>query len=292
MSAAQSAAECFTDYAIQDFIKANSTECECSYCGKKTKKKPIAADVDEVLSFICEGFAREFDIPENCLPYESAEGGWQLVTPDNSHDTFWNLDICSATSGDLFDDLTGAFSDRLFVQSDPLVSSKADGLKYSWQSFCERTKHETRFVFFKVKPPRRPKNQPWHPDDEWGGYSPPYQILLDLGGMVKSHQLIKTLPRGTTVIRARQLPLTAPCATAKDLGSPPKEKASQSRMSPAGIPMFYGAANEKTAFVEIFDKKERAKNAVTFGTFKTNRSLRILDLTNLPGIPSIFDVSF
>ncbi len=282
-------AKCFTDYSIQNFIKTTATECECSYCGKKTKKKLIAAEVDEVLSFISAGFAREYDIPENCLPYDSSEGGWQLVEPEDSYDIFCNLDICSETSGNLCKDLRNAFSNRMFVPRDPLVLSRADGLKYSWKTFCEHTKHETRFVFFRVKPRRRPKSQAWHPDDEWSGYSPPYQILLGLGEMVKAYRLIKLIPRGTRMIRARQHEATVSCANANDLGSPPKHKASQSRMSPAGIPMFYGAGDESTAFVEIVDVHATAKDTVTFGTFTSTRPLRLLNLTNLPDIPSIFD---
>lgn len=245
--------------------------------------------MDEVFSFISEGFGREYDIPENCLPYESAAGGWQLVTPEESDDSFWNLDVCSETSGGLLEDLISAFSGRLFVPRDPLVLSKAEGLRYSWKAFCEHTKQETRFVFFRVKPRRRPKDHAWHPDDEWGGYSPPYRILLGLGKIVNIHGLIKTLPRGTRVFRTRQHVAKVSYADAKELGSPPKLKASQSRMSLAGIPMFYGAEDESTAFIEIFDVGATSKATVTFASFETTRALRFLDLTDLPRIPSIFD---
>lgn len=280
--------DCFTDYAIKAFINANLTANECDYCGRKADT-PIAADTDEVLSFLSNGLWREYDIPENCLPYDSSEGGWQLVTPSDSHDVFADLDVCSEDSGELFDDLAGAFSDRSFVQRDPMVLSEADGLKYSWSSFCDHTKHQTRFVFFKVRAPRRPKNHSWHPDDEWGGYSPPYQILLNLGAMVKKHGLIRVLPGGTSIVRARQHSAGDTYSTAKDLGAPPKEKASQSRMSPAGIAMFYGGADENTAFLETFDSAATTKGVVTFGTFATTRKLNVLDLTQLPQIPSIFD---
>ncbi len=282
-------ARCFTDYAIQEFIEGSATENECSYCGRQ-EDEPIAAELDEVMSFISKGIWREYDIPENCLPYDSSEGGWQLATPIDSHDLFEALDICGADSGTLYEDLVDGFSDTYVVQRDPLVLSRIDGLKYSWASFCEHTKHETRFVFFRVPPPKPLDDHPWHPDDEWSGeYSPPYQILLDLGKMVEEHQLIRTVRTGTRFIRVRQHRPEFAYATAHDLGSPPREKARQSRMSPAGIPMFYGASDESTAFIEIFESAAPDRSIATFGTFVTTRDMLLLDLTQLPRVPSVFD---
>ena len=278
-------AECFTDYAIKEFIETNATEIECSYCSR-TSKEPIAAEMDEVLSFISHGFRREYDIPENTLPWDSREGGWQLVTPDDSYDLFHDLDICSEDSGSLLDDLIRAFSDRQFVERDPLGVSRADGFKYSWESFCDHTKHKTRFVFFKERRVRRRK---YDGPEEWKGQSVPYHILLDLGSMVKTNKLIRILPKGTRIVRARQHSTTVSYSLAKDLGTPPEDKASQSRMSPAGIPMFYGATDENTAFAETFDSAATAKDVVTFGTFRTARAFLMLDLTDVPDVPSIFD---
>jgi hypothetical protein len=107
--------------------------------------------------------------------------------------------------------------------------------------------------------------------------------------MVRDNMLVKELPKGTRVIRARQHLSSENYTNAKDLGVPPREKAGQSRMSAAGIPMFYGAKDENTAFVETFDSSAVASDSVTFGTFQTTRLLRVLDLTSIPEIPSIFD---
>ena len=280
---------CFTDYAIQDFIKANATQKKCSYCEREADE-PIASEIDEVMSFISRGIWREFDIPENCLPYDSSEGGWQLATPMDSYDLFDRLNICSADSGELNDDLAQSFCNSSYVQRDPLVLSQIDGLKYSWSSFCQHTKHETRFVFFQVPVEKPPEDHAWHPDDEWGGkYSPPYQILLDLGKMVETHKLVRTVQKGTVIVRARQHEAGLSYVTAKDLGSPPESKARQSRMSPAGIPMFYGASDEATAFIEIFEAASLHRGVATFARFATARDLLLLDLTELPRVPSLFD---
>ena len=43
-------AECFTDYAIKEFIHANLTELTCSYCSR-TSESPIAAEILDFVRF-------------------------------------------------------------------------------------------------------------------------------------------------------------------------------------------------------------------------------------------------
>ena len=62
-------------------------------------------------------------------------------------------------------------------------------------------------------------------------------------------------------------------------------------MSPAGIPMFYGSLDAKTAIAETYDKKGIIKSYVTVATFKTLKAFKVLDLTSLPEMPSLFDPS-
>uniref|UniRef100_UPI00258901AE RES family NAD+ phosphorylase n=1 Tax=Alcanivorax sp. TaxID=1872427 RepID=UPI00258901AE len=78
-------------------------------------------------------------------------------------------------------------------------------------------------------------------------------------------------------------------SSASELGSPPKDKCLYSnRMSPAGISMFYGASDCVTAILEIYKERGKEQRA-SCGEFVTLRDLKILDLTKLPGIPSLFD---
>ena len=123
---------------------------------------------------------------------------------------------------------------------------------------------------------------------DWEHTSEPYEILESLGGIVTQLELIMTFPVGSSVVRARQHSSAKTYTTASQLGTAPEERASQSRMSPAGIPMFYGALDETTAFSEICVADE-TRDAVTFGVFKSLRPLQILDLSKLPAVPSMFD---
>ena len=62
-------------------------------------------------------------------------------------------------------------------------------------------------------------------------------------------------------------------------------------MSPAGIPMFYGAFDSETAIVETTSGKDVTGQIATTGVFKNVKTLKILDLTTLPEVPSLFDES-
>ncbi len=53
-------------------------------------------------------------------------------------------------------------------------------------------------------------------------------------------------------------------------------------MNPPGIPMFYGAEQASTAVREV------RRRSVRVGRFRLNRSVLILDLASLPGVPGIW----
>ena len=61
------------------------------------------------------------------------------------------------------------------------------------------------------------------------------------------------------------------------------------RMSPAGVPMFYGAEEFETAKLEIQSAHgEKRPECVTGGQFRSLIPLNILDLTSIPPLPSYF----
>jgi hypothetical protein len=265
---------CFDDYAIKDFIETHATACNCNYC-ENAAEHPIAAEMDEVLSFISEGLHREYEDPANSVGYCSAEGGYD-IEPDSSYELFVELGFGDGPQT-LFDDLVSSFSDCHWVHIDPYGLPEDEALGYSWEAFSEQVKHSARFVFFKLATSTDEYSEP-----------EPYTILENIGKIVTRLALFEIIETGTVIVRARQHESTKSPNNATDLGSPPKESASQSRMSPAGIPMFYGAANEAIAFAETFSS-DPAKPCMTFGNFGTLRPLTVLDLTAIPDVPSLFD---
>ena len=101
--------------------------------------------------------------------------------------------------------------------------------------------------------------------------------------------MVKTLPAGTELIRARRHKPTEHFDTMADLGTPPKRKASTNRMSPSGIAMFYGAFDAKTAIAEVCSDPTDDALMVTSAPFVLRKPMRVIDLTAVPPVPSVFD---
>ena len=96
--------------------------------------------------------------------------------------------------------------------------------------------------------------------------------MVDLG-------LAKNLSADAVVFRARK------CDSVKgplDVGPPTEELARQNRMSPAGIPMLYAAKSAETSLCEVYDRK----GIYHVDKFQLCRPVKILDLADLPRIPS------
>jgi len=101
--------------------------------------------------------------------------------------------------------------------------------------------------------------------------------------------LVRPLPASTQLFRGRIGPARRPYRSANKLGPPPPHKAIYAnRMSPAGIPMFYGAFDEYTAIRETIFGRLKKGEVVNVGRFLTLEEFLVLDLTRLPPIPSLF----
>ena len=75
---------------------------------------------------------------------------------------------------------------------------------------------------------------------------------------------------------------------ASQLGTVPEELAFRSnRMSPAGIPIFYGADNSDSAIEEVASSSEDTH--VTWCEFELTEDLQVVDLTQLQPEPSMSD---
>jgi hypothetical protein len=114
------------------------------------------------------------------------------------------------------------------------------------------------------------------------------RMLDAIGEAVEEVELVRELPARTKLFRGRVGPRVRPYRSARSLGPPPPSKAVANRMSPAGIPMFYGALDEYTAAAETLLRRLKRSEALNIGAFETTENFYILDLTNIPGIPSLF----
>lgn len=275
--------KCFDDYALASFVKDNASEKKCDYCGRTSKGKPIAAPIDDVMAEISKGIRSEWGHPDDVgVPYESAEGGYQgdvMPTRDLINDELGDVFVSESLREDIieaFDSQGAMWCDQHFWSLPP-----NEALRYGWEHFERFVKHSVRYLFLSA---------PDH-ESEYRGYEevPPNQFLDRLGEVAKDVGLATILSQGSKIFRARVHKRGETPRSADELGPPPEEKAISNRMSPVGIPMFYGAFDEITAVKEVCYSSSRNEVLVTTGIFETARDFLVLDLTRLPKIPSMFD---
>ena len=114
-------------------------------------------------------------------------------------------------------------------------------------------------------------------------------MLRDLAKLFSDFNLFMEAASGTEYVRARIVKDFERPSTAEELGTAPPAKALASRMSPAGISMFYAACEDDTAVLETYEHERKESNIIALARFQALRHLILLDLTNLPPIPSQFD---
>jgi hypothetical protein len=269
-------AKCVDDDDLKKLIPESTedAEDECSYCGARP-----AAPVDALMEAIDRGIRSEWsDTKNEGLSKEALE----VFEATDTYDLIHELEISQdeALVQDLIDSYGGQGTDQ-WVRKDFWRVDRATMWLDGWQAFSNVVKNESRFVFL-----IDPKAQQDYGDD----YIPPGKFLERLGGLVARLGLIRPLPAGTAFHRARVHDSTVTVNLPEGLAAPMPEQARfANRMSPVGIPMFYGALDCATCLAELGYAAERSSDACTVGIFKTAREFSILDLTKIPPVPGMFE---
>ena len=161
-----------------------------------------------------------------------------------------------------------------WCEANPYGLNDDETARFSWERFRDVTMYERRFFFQNVG------SNPYEPDL----YSPG-EVLRTIFEYAQQYNLFARIPPGTVIYRARYEGQEPSLKRPEELGPPPRELANQSnRMSPAGIPMFYGSDNVETTIKET----SSGPGYYAVGRFETLRHATLLDLTRIPPIPSLF----
>jgi hypothetical protein len=264
---------CFTDKGIREFILSNATERHCSFCGQASRKQ-IAVKLETLVDHIRYSILREYDEAVNCLPYESAEGGYIGECWDTSEllNDIIGLEL-PHDDGRLMDSICEGLGQTDWCEADPFGLSDRDHVRYSWSNFCHVVKYERRY-FFSAYGER---------DHE---ILTPSEVLSKIFENAQAIGLLKFLKERTRFFRVRRQKNGEKLTTIEQLGPPNEEEAKQpNRMSPAGIVMFYVSDNREAAL------RERVSEPGTYviAEFEITRPILILDLCKLPSIPSLFE---
>ena len=267
--------KCIEDPTLQEIVKDNLTEKWCDYCGREAKK-PIACELRVIANYMKEYIEREYCDPVEELPFESAEGGYQGMVLDA-----W--DVLEAIgfrvkSERLFDDIGSSLMDHDWCEKTSSSRLESDAYVYGWQRFCRAVKNQRRYTFWTAYD----KNMAEYDR----GYIHPGEMLKQISEVIRYHAT--TLPPGTRFWRVQVLDAAQKPKLPHRFTSPPDDLAlNPNRMSPAGVSMFYGAADMRTALKETVRRRSRKKR-VWAVQFESLIGLTLLDLTSLPDMPSYF----
>jgi hypothetical protein len=273
--------DCVADDALKQLVLENVSDVRCDFCGREAEQD-IAADADLVLERISVSLHVDYADPNDVLFWDSEDQEWAgaaVYAFDELLDEVTERPLGHAHF-DTF--VLDAFNETQWCKRDPAWVGQGDALRFGWDDLRETVKHRQRFFFV------LPEEDDPDPDPGWP-IPRGRQLLEKLADLIREHGLVSDLPARSTLYRARVHRVRDRYSTAKDLGAPPANAASQSRMSPAGIPMFYAAEDAQAALDETIDPLRTRVKAATIGAFETTESCRIVDLDLVPGMPSVFD---
>lgn len=182
------------------------------------------------------------------------------------------------TDNKLFDDIYKYLSnDSIYCLKDEFYSESED-LDSLWNQFKETVKYKARFVFY------------FKDIFKEFQYIDPFYILKRIQKSIDKFNLITELSANTKLYRARQHSNINDIKSIEKIASAPQDLAKAfGRMNPSGISMFYCSKNKELTLAEVIDKSASDKPYYTTGIFRNKKMLRLVDLSNLPVVGSIFD---
>lgn len=275
-------ADCFSNIGIKKFIKQNATSLICSYCDRKaeTNSDLIATSLENVVGLIVNSIRRLYENAIS-LPWDSEDQCYVGITYD-LNDVLYDMGL-ELTSDDkqahdsLYNDLINYINCDLWT--DTVAFSKKEAYQAGWNRFVEQVKHNSRYVFSLIK---------YKPDPYEDRDVPlPSKLLPRILSLINDSQLLFRLKKGTIFYRARIISKGEEVNDrAKDLGSPRNEEAVFSnRMSPAGIPMFYGALDKNTVLqeiraVEYADADAKKIHAIKIAKFVLSKEITVINFSH------------
>ena len=252
------------------YIKKYGYQGECRFCNKQKEK---ILPCNEVESFLLNAWSIYYEDADNCgsSVYEVLDSyGISELLEDKE-----TLEL-EDTNEQFLEELESDFSEKQwFPLGDYEIQGPAEML-YSWEQFCEIVKHKWRYTFPFV-------------EDKYifDICISPKNILDTIAKLLSTHKCISKVAPDIPIYRGRNFEnrTDALSATAKSIGTPEAKFANKAnRFSPEGIPMFYGCLDYDNVENEI----DKGENQV-IGEFYTSKEISVLDLTNLPAPPSLYD---
>lgn len=265
----------FSDKTVKRFISENGSKIRCDYC----KKGDLSVDLETLMKFLLQTVRYYYKDPVDFAYFESSEGGYLI-----EHTDAWEiLQDCFGLDIDdqvLFDDMADWIDySRTYADEKAMYGEGHYHLPDTWDYFCYLVKHKVRYMFPNIR------------DDTDRLSRRPADILDKLKAIVNRYNLVKPLADGHQFWRCRQHSNTEEISHPSQICSPKAEFCiNANRMSPAGVSMFYGAFEKVAALKETLDPSWK-NSCVTTAKFELKKGIHVLDLSQIPALPSIFDIN-
>jgi hypothetical protein len=270
--------QCVHDPFLGRKIQRSGASSQCSLCDLKRKCVPLAEIVERV-NEILRVYITEGD-------HVWRWSGGRIDQQEGEGIEYWVSEIFGC---DNIEPIVGAVCRRLTSYSDDIRYSRQrfslDDIGHQWCEFQEGMKHGIRFF-----------NDSAKAFLDW--------IFKDLDNYSASsdkHAVVRLLtPEGSPPIYRARTCMSSESVSeitadpARNLGAPPKERAGEGRMNPAGVPAFYGAFERKTCVAEL---RPPVGGTVVSGKFRLVRAVKVLDFgrfenADLGPMPSFFDSKY
>jgi len=259
-------------------VRSQASELDCSFCGRSSRKTAISIPFNDLVEVIGGAISQYFDHAVNCLGYCSAEGGYLGTTYQSYEIVHDDMIPAPSENEEVLSAIVDSLGDEIWCDRDPYSLTGVERYSISWEEFCETVKHSVRYFFGFQEVP-----------DQYSESIPIPEMLDALRDIIDRADLISRFPTGSQFFRVRVHERLEVCDNWRPLGSPPPEKALSSRMSAAGISVFYGATDMATAKAEMTASLSASDRRILTGSIWTNtRPLNILDLSKLPKPPSFY----
>jgi hypothetical protein len=277
---------CVQDEALSRCIYEEGEEPSCDYCDAKSGRTIRCLPLDRLVQKIHDRVSEEYgDVHSEMISYDNEEGEYAC-------DVYTTAEIGLEAHPK---DIDGALLDLTWCKKRFGSNDFTAALASRWIGFIDFVKQDADLLS---------KDEPEAPDvdarpgpdalgvpyDSEEGLAP-NRMLDALAEIVGRTKLTQSIQPGMVIFRARVHSSDKALTTPAELGPPPVDRATQSnRMSPIGSVRFHGESDVETAIQETFqrDREGASDKVVIIAQSKLNRSIQVLDLTELPAVPSFF----
>lgn len=265
------------DPALFSRVSGLADRRECSYCDRAGAlgEPPFAVSMDEVGRLVFEA--------ATWLYHDGFDEFFHEQYQEQYETEFVVEDVTiRAFAPEVIDLVVAHITEAIASPYAWVDSGLYEDFLFSWESFAETVKHQSRFVYVgaKERPGRRSE--------------PPALVSRFLDGLAAYVQddMLTTIEPGEKLYRARMVEDMFGFVReiredpAKHLGPAPAGKASAGRLNPEGVGVFYGATTVNVAVRET--ALHSPYDDAVVGAFTVQRPLVILDFTKEPVLPSLF----